>query len=164
MTFTSEDYRTREPEMLLLEGYRNWTMGVAECQISYWDQARNLFSESMGSGKGGIALDALMHFLQTLGMCAACPMKTHRPKSPHLCFDEILVLGLVAGIQHENERVIAFCLDTLCCPAHIKNVEYAARAFAITFGSMNRKLLPVPLAVLQDIASKTNRHRIKTLH
>ncbi|MCG8405204.1 MAG: hypothetical protein MI923_08415, partial [Phycisphaerales bacterium] len=91
---TSEDYRTREPEMLVLEGYRNWTMGVVECDVSYWSMVRSLFAKTMGDSKGSVAADALVHFLKTLGLCAACRLKTHRPKSPYLCFDEILVLSL----------------------------------------------------------------------
>lgn len=147
---TPRDYCDRAPEKLVLQGYRLWSLGMATQQLTHWEDAWNLFAGTLGSDDGRSAMDAMVKFVRTLGRCAACPLKTHAPESAWLCQDEVLVLGLIAGIQHGDDEAVNFCLNALSCATRCHDVELAAGEFALTLRSLNKRLLPISLDVLAD--------------
>ncbi|MEP3275132.1 MAG: hypothetical protein ABJN26_08335 [Stappiaceae bacterium] len=145
---TPQDYCKREPEKLVLQGYRLWSMGIVTQEYTHWEDAWNLFAGTLGADDGRFVMDAMVRFVRTLGRCAACPLRTHAPESAWLCQDEILVLGLIAGIQHGDDKAVQFCLNALSCSSRCSDVELAAGEFALTLRSLDKRLLPISLEVL----------------
>lgn len=148
---SSHQYLERSGEHLVLEGYRYWSSGVITGDYSHWDKAWNLYAVRLGTKEGKIALDALTKFTKTLGLCAACPLKTSPVGCQHLCRDEVMILGLLSGIQHDEQTTITLCLDGLVCPKRCEEVLIAAEVLAITLRSLGKILLPVPPEVIKAI-------------
>ncbi len=155
-------YLNRPGERLLLEGYRHWSCGIISGNFTHWEEAWNLYAVKLGVREGRLALDALTKFTKTLGLCALCPLRTSPVGCAHLCRDEVMILGLLSGIQHDEQTTIALCLDGLVCPSRSEEVLVAAQVLATTFRSLDKILLPVPSttikAILAEELSSTTLH------
>ncbi len=154
MSCSSERYLHRPSEYLVLEGYRHWSSGVITGNYSHWESAWNLFAVKLGVEEGRLALNALTKFTKTLGLCATCPLKTSPIGCNSLCRDEVLILGLLSGIQHGEETTVTLCLDGLTCPSRCEEVLIAAETLATTFRSLGKLLMPVPARTIKAILTE----------
>lgn len=145
-------YLNRPGEHLVLEGYRHWTTGIICGEPAvYWKKTWNLYAEKLGASEGRLALSALSRFVRTLGHCAGCPLKTSPVGCQYLCRDEVMILGLLSGLQHNEETTIALCLDGLVCPKRCEEVLLAAEILATTLRTLGKTLLPVPSGTIKAI-------------
>ncbi|MEL7428494.1 MAG: hypothetical protein AAFN43_00710 [Pseudomonadota bacterium] len=103
-----------------------------------------------------MAFEALMTFTQTLGLCANCPLRTSPVGCPSLCRDEVMVLGLLSGIQHDEQTTIMLCLDGLVKPARCEEALVAAETLASIMNTLGKKLMPVPSATIRAILTENN--------
>ena len=154
MTCPSQDYLARPCEYLVLEGYRHWSSGIITGNHLHWQNAWNLYAVKLGTEEGRLALNALTKFAKTLGLCATCPLKTSPIGCNHLCRDEVLILGLLSGLQHGEDTTVTLCLDGLTCPSRCEEVLIAAEALATTFRSLGKLLLPVPARTIKAILTE----------
>ncbi|MEM7214161.1 MAG: hypothetical protein AAF423_01365 [Pseudomonadota bacterium] len=154
MSHTARHYLGRPSEHLVLEGYRLWSSGIINGDYSKWENAWNLFANKLGINEGRLALDALTNFTKTLGLCAACPLKTSPVGCVSLCRDEVLILGLLSGIQHDDQTAIMLCLDALTCPSRCEEVLHAAEILATTLRTVEKSLLPVPANTIKFILTQ----------
>ena len=150
---SNENYFRRSPERLVLEGYRHWTAGFETGSIQPWEMAWTLYAEELGDDDARTALAALSAFIRTLKQCAVCPLRANPFHSNHLCIEECLTIGLVAGIQHADDTP-EFCLRHLACPARRHEIEADAHLFAKTLTRMDQILLPVPRHVIEDVVGR----------
>ncbi|MEM8749782.1 MAG: hypothetical protein AAGF28_05730 [Pseudomonadota bacterium] len=150
---SNQCYFDRVPERLVLEGYRHWSAGFATGSIQPWEMAWAIYDEALGSDDARTAVGALSTFVRTLNRCAACPLKAFPFHSHHLCIEECLTMGLVAGIQHGHDAA-ELCLQHLACAARCHEVESAAQIFAKTLVSLNQRLLPIPTHIIADVISR----------
>ena len=158
----SDAYLSRPAEMLVLKGYRHWTMGIVTQEVSYWNDAWNLFATILGSKKASHAMDAMINFVKTLGLCASCPLKTYTPDCAGLCRDECLVLGLISGIQYSDQEAVELCLRALTCQSRCDEVSLAAGMFALALKSSGLMLCPIPATVLNEVIG--NKMPSTTIH
>lgn len=149
---TAQSYLKRPAETLLLQGYRHWTLGFQTKNVRLWDEAWNLFCVKLGQKDARDCMRALITFVKTLGLCAACPLKTLHPDENALCRDECLVIGLIAALQHGDEEAAEICLRALSCPTRCEEVAFAASDLALALQRAQSCLCPVPANVLMDIA------------
>ncbi len=166
-------YFNREPEKLVLDGYRYWTFGVANGAMDSWQDAWRLYSSVLGTQNGRAALKALSHFIKTLGRCASCPLRMFRQGSVHICRDETIILGLIAAVQHSDHETVELCLSSISCDTRCDEVAIAAADFAFTLKAMDKVLLPIPSQAIEDVLHRsvqlddgdfqTTQHS-KTLH
>jgi len=154
MNITPEQYLSLPCEHLVLEGYRSWSTGIRTGNYDYWANAWNLFAVKLGTKEGRLALNALTQFTKTLGLCAACPLKTNPIGSHSLCIDEVMILGLISGIQHCDETTISLCLDGLSCPTRCDEVLNSAEILATTLHSLEKTLFPVPANTIKAIITE----------
>lgn len=155
------DYFVRTPERLVLEGYRHWVAGFDNGSIAPWELAWDLYETILGADHAKSALSELAHFIRTTGRCATCPLRSFPTGARHLCRDECLTLGLIAGAQHGDDSVVGKCLEAMTCPARREPVALAAGSFALTLRALNQRLLPIPAYVVDDIVT---RSRPATFH
>lgn len=155
MTCSATQYLNRDSEFLVLEGYRQWSAGIITGNHAHWENAWNMFAVRLGAKEGRLALDALTAFTKTLGLCAVCPLKTSPVGYNSLCRDEVFILGLIAGIQHDDKTTITLCLDGLTCPSRCDEVLSAAEILATTLRVMDKSLLPVPAQTIKAILTDT---------
>ncbi|GAB4353731.1 MAG: hypothetical protein Kow0026_11930 [Oricola sp.] len=154
-TGDSAAYFSRPPERLVLEGYRHWAFGVATGNRAAWQRAAGLYRDIIGVPGAGAALDALSEFVSTLGRCAACPLRTFESGSHHVCRDEVLVMGLIAGIQNHDDAAAELCLTELSCATRCDEVAMAAGSFALVLRGLGKTLLPIPACVVRDILARS---------
>lgn len=148
----ASQYLDNVPETLVLKGYRHWTIGIATKNAEHWNEAWNLFATMLDRASARPCMDALIIFVKTLGVCAACPLRTLQPSCEGLCRDECLVLGLISGLQHGDEEAVEFCLTTLTCPTKCHEVAFAAAEFAMALKASGFYLVPIPARTLTTIA------------
>jgi len=141
-------------EHLLIDGYRAWSKGNSLQDARYWEHGWNLFAVALGEKDARLAMDALSGFVRILDKCAGCPLKTNILGSSGISRDEVLMLGLIAGLQHEDETSIMLCLNELSCPSRCSDVLTAAEILAVTFKSMDKKLRPIPALTLMAVMSE----------
>ncbi|WP_370321534.1 hypothetical protein [Oricola sp.] len=149
-------YLARPAERLVLEGYRHWTCGFATGDGMSWRSATELYQDILGGHGSATAVQALSDFVSTLGRCATCPLKTFASGSSHICRDEVLVMGLIAGIQNDDEEATALCLSELSCETRCDEVALAAGAFALVLRGLDKHLIPIPASVLRDILARSH--------
>lgn len=154
-TGASAAYFARPPERLVLEGYRHWTFGVATGSRDPWQHAAGLYHEILGE-RGQTAVHALSEFVLTLGRCATCPLRTFASGSHHVCRDEVLVMGLIAGIQNDDSAAAELCLTELSCATRCDEVALAAGSFALVLRGLDKTLLPIPAHVVRDILARSS--------
>lgn len=154
-TGESAAYFARPPERLVLEGYRHWTFGAATGSREAWQRAAGLYRDIIGEQRSAAAVHALSDFVSTLGRCASCPLKTFESGSHHVCRDEVLVMGLIAGIQNHDRAAAELCLTELSCAARCDEVAMAAGSFALVLRGLDKTLLPIPAHVVRDILARS---------
>jgi hypothetical protein len=150
-------YFDRPPEKLVLEGYRRWTAGFETGCVTPWEMAWALYAETLGPVEGRHVLTELSHFTRTLWRCAACPLRAFPFGAHHLCREECLTLGLIAGLQNGDGAAADVCLNTIACRQRQGDVVEAAASFAAALGDRGQRLLPIPMAVIEDILGRPVR-------
>lgn len=155
-------YLDRMPERLVLEGYRHWTAGYQTSSVVPWELAWRLYDGLLGTEEAKHALAELAHFVRVMVQCASCPLRSFPSGARHLCREECLALGLVAGVQHSDDLTVGRCLNALTCPRRCEAIALAAGSFAITLKSMNQLLLPIPASVIDEVTARGGRN--DTIH
>ncbi|TPW29898.1 hypothetical protein [Pararhizobium mangrovi] len=158
-------YLARSPERLTLQGYRGWTWAIASRSPKPWREVRRLYADELPECAPA-TLEALSHFVETLGLCASCPLRMRRCEAKGVCRDEALVLALVAAIQHADSQAIERSLSAMC-PVQVERVGEAAASFAIIMKMQDRVLLPIPASVIEHILERAGdpfEPASKTLH
>ena len=144
-------YLRQPPENLVVNGYRNWVAGLAHADSRYWDVAWSVHAKALGAIGGQQALDVMAELVSRLGACATCPLKFYKPGAGHLCRDECLVLGMVAGAQHGDDEMLLQSARLLTCSDACFDVVDHASAYAAILLGHNHKLTPIPLSAVVDI-------------
>ncbi|MFZ2103442.1 MAG: hypothetical protein WAU86_23055 [Oricola sp.] len=152
-------YLARPAERLVLEGYRHAIAAAVTGGFAPWQAATGLYRGILGPRGSTAAMQALAEFIATLGRCAACPLRTFESDSRHVCRDEVLVLGLVAGIQNGDDEAAELCLAALSCATRCDEVAFAAGAFALVLRGLDKTLLPIPAPVVRDILDRSRAPR-----
>ncbi len=155
-----EDYLARTPERLVLEGYRYWIAGYDNNSVIPWELAWSLYERILGAEQAKSAVAELANYIRIVGRCATCPLRSFPSGAHHLCREECLTLAMIAGAQHCDELVVRKCLDAMTCPTRCDAVAMAAGSFALTLRSMNQKLLPIPVNVVDDIVNRGNSNTV----
>ncbi|WP_152599641.1 hypothetical protein [Hoeflea sp. BAL378] len=144
-------YLRRQPENLVVNGYRNCVAGLAHQDMRYWDAARTAHAAALGAIDGQYALDVMASLIGQLGVCATCPLRFYKPGTGHLCRDECLVLGMVAGAQHGDEAMMVHSAKLLSCSDACIEVVDRASAYAAVLLGHGHRLTPIPLGAIADI-------------
>lgn len=148
-------YVARPAERLVLEGYRRWSRGSSPASPNPLADVDALYRDNLGARDIRPAVAALCDFVGTLGLCAKCPLRVFEAGSRHICRDETLVLGLIAALQHGDERTADACLRALACPERCDPVAMAAGTFAFVLKGFERTLVPIPEATIRAVLART---------
>lgn len=146
-------YFSRPPEHLVLEGYRHWSAGYDTGSIQPWEMAWDIYENTLGTLDGRAALAELSGYIRVLRRCASCPLRAFPFHSHHFCIEECLTLGLIAGLQHDDETA-ELCLRHITCSLRCDEVRDAAASFAETLREFDQVLLPIPGHVIADVTSR----------
>ena len=92
-------------------------LGVATGSHEHWEQAVDLYLDIPGLRGSKAAVYGLSELVGALGRCAICPLNMFETGSSHICRDEVLVTGLIAGIAKSRRR----CSITLPVSIDLRN-------------------------------------------
>ncbi|MEW5422208.1 hypothetical protein [Amorphus sp. 3PC139-8] len=152
-------YLDRQPERLVVEGYRHWMAGYESGSIEPWETAWSYYTAELGAADGRRAVSDLSAFVRTLRGCAGCPLRIFPSGARHLCREECLAVGLVAACQHGDLDLEGCCISALAgCHRGIEIADAAGR-YASTLKEIGQTLMPVPAQVLSDIVARSNQAR-----
>ena len=149
----AEAYLKRPAEMLVLEGYCNWAEGILMRSTEALDTAHFLFTSNLGEKERTLIFNALSRFVEVLGLCSICPLKIQPKGTMGMCIDEVMILGLIAGLQYDDRDAAEVCLNTLTCTNRCDEVALAAGEFALTLRSSGMVLFPIPANILSELAA-----------
>lgn len=152
----TQTYLDRPPERLVLHGYRGWTWTVAGQAPEPWREVCRLYRDDLKEN-ADIALHALSHFVETLGLCATCPLRMRQAGSNGICRDEALVLSLLSAVQHGDQAAIEASNASICGAASAERVAHAAGIYALTLRMLGRVLLPIPAQVIDRVCAQAHR-------
>jgi hypothetical protein len=151
MSAADAAYLPRQPELLVLEGYRHWLSGYVSGLIQPWERARKQYAELIGGDQARIALCSLAHWVRVLGLCREDGL-THFPNGcVHLCRDECLALALVASAQCGDEDTGLFAARAISSGDKSVLVLDATREYAAALAEAGQTLEHVPLHVIANI-------------
>lgn len=156
----AEDYLNRPAERLVIEGYRLLAGATSDGGTPSLSGTLCLYQNELGVSAGAEAAAALERFMTSLKACAINPLTAYRPGSRFISPDEVLVLGIICGIQHWDEQIFRVCLTQLCAKTDLLKVAASAETFAMTLRNCGVILTPLPLSLRARIThlSETKRH------
>lgn len=149
----------RLPERLVIDGYRYWMAGYETGSITPWELAWSLFAKELGPTDGRVALSALTCWVRTFRTWSHEPRRFFPFQCQRLCRDECLAVSLIAALQHNDTESARFCLDHLVDPSGRSETEKTADGLAGSLNDVGQTLMPVPFAIIEDIAARPPREQ-----
>ncbi len=143
----------RRPERLLVEGCRAWANGFETGCVDCWEYGLRLLSGEVGPREARRLAGELAHFVRVTRAAASRPIGVMPYGCPALCRDECLLLAAVACRQNADLPGATAAARHLA-PDAAALVEGAAAEFGEALQSLHQQLLPVPLHVIEDIATR----------
>ncbi|BCP54709.1 hypothetical protein K32_33260 [Kaistia sp. 32K] len=150
-------YLERPPEKLVVEGLRHWMQGCERGSFTCWERAANLYAEELGATEGSRLLAALADWVATLRNWMDRPAGLSPFECPRLCRDECLAVTLISACQNHDDESLGHALGRLVPPEGRTDVTRSTRAFAEALAETGQILIPVPGAVIREIAARPCR-------
>lgn len=148
-----QHYLNRPPERLVVEGYRCLLSQAADERTLPVESAWLLYTGLLGPTGGRWALEELTRFLNSLQLCAHCPLRAAPERGGGMSREECLVLALLASLQHGDEIGHRCSAEALVCPLRTAEFTEAAGSFAMTLKALRQLLLPFPHALIDRLAA-----------
>jgi hypothetical protein len=152
-------YLKRAPEKLVVEGLRRWMQGCERGSIECWERAANLYAEELGLRESSRVLVALALWVDTLRTWMDRPAGLSPSECPRLCRDECFAVTMIAACQNHDDESLGAALGRLVPPEGRAEVMRLSQDFADALAGTGQILLPVPGAVLREIATRPCRQK-----
>ncbi|MDZ7824042.1 MAG: hypothetical protein U5K75_08365 [Ahrensia sp.] len=160
-------YLARDPESLVLSGYRGWLAFAADRDISKLEAIWNEFSKKLDHKCALMAMSGLENLIRKMGVCAQCPLRFHCQGTKNLCRDECLMLALISSLQNGDEESAYLSASTLTSTTSAKGaIEVLASAteFAMALKLGGKQLLPIEAGAVRWIIEKSPNPESATVH
>jgi hypothetical protein len=150
----------RLPERLVLEGFRRWTAGYATGDLSHWEEAWNLHASALGSREARLVVERLAQFVRVVRDWSLCPLGCFHSGCRHICRQECFALAMVAASQNQDLDCLAAAMANLIDPEGHEAAMLPALAYADVMKESDLLLMPVPKAVVEEIAGRPPQQRL----
>jgi hypothetical protein len=150
-------YLDRAPERLVVEGLRRWMMGGEAGSIANWSRAAEFFVDELGAVDGRRLFLAFVRWLDTLDAFMDRPAMTSPIECPRLCRDECMALAMIAAAQYADCDGVMTASSRLVSPEGLAPAVEASSCFAAALAGAGHHLMPVPAAVVREIADRPAR-------
>lgn len=154
---SSSRYLERQPERLVVEGLRRWMQGCERGSVTCWELAANLYAEELGATEGPRVLASLAQWVEAIRGGMDRPAGLSPSLSPRLCLDECCAVSMIAACQNHDDDTLLGALERLVAPEGHAEVIRATQRFAETLAETGQILIPVPGAVIREIAARPCR-------
>ncbi|MBB5752798.1 hypothetical protein [Prosthecomicrobium pneumaticum] len=152
-------YLDRGPEKLVIEGFRRFMTGYDRESATCWELAAELYVEEIGASDSPRIVAALARWIGALRSHMDRPATLSTFGCPRLCRDECFAVSMIAACQSRDAASLEAALAGLVRPEGVAAVRAAAKDFAAALAESGHFLIPVPAAVIGDIASRPGRER-----
>ncbi|MGH6925166.1 MAG: hypothetical protein ACRED5_15645 [Propylenella sp.] len=150
----------RLPERLVLEGFRRWIAGYASGDLTHWEEAWNLYAASLGPRAARGVVDGLARFVRSVRDWSVCPIACFPGGCRHICRQECFALAMVSASQNQDLDCLAAAMRHLLDPEGHEEAMLPALAYAEAMKERDLLLMPVPKAVIEEIAGRPPRERL----
>lgn len=157
-------YLAREPEGLVVGGYRGLLGFAAERDVSRLEAVWNDFNRKLDRNCARLAMSGLESLIVKIGRCATCPLRFHCQGIQHLCRDECLILGLIASLQNGEDDAAFLSASALTSRSGAFEVLAAASEFAMALKMGGKQLLPIHTDTVRWIIGNRPHRETTTLH
>jgi hypothetical protein len=145
---------SRQPERLVVEGYRAWLNGFNTGSVDCWEIGWDLYAREIGPRDARRLLGELSFWVRETRRTAGRPLVCFPYACQCLCRDECLLLALVAGRQNGDEGTAAAAARHIAGDGDPAPAVAAAATFAEALDAVHQRLLPVPAHVVAEIATR----------
>jgi hypothetical protein len=150
----------RLPERLVVEGFRRWMAGYASGDLGHWEEAWNLYAGSLGPRDARVLVDRLARFVRAVRDWSICPIACFPGGCRHICRQECFALAIVAASQNQDLDCLASAMNHLLDADGHEEAMLPALAYAEAMRDSELMLMPVPRAVIEEIAGRPAHERL----
>ncbi|QPC41307.1 hypothetical protein HW532_00235 [Kaustia mangrovi] len=147
----------RQPERLVVTGFRCWMAGYEFGDIDCWEHAWRVFSNELGARDGRTAVTDLQFWVRAIRQSSQRPIRCFPACCRHVCRDECMALSAISAMQNDENGTAHMAAHYLTgAESHIAigHVIDASRDFAHTLAGIGQHLVAVTPEVVEDIASR----------
>jgi hypothetical protein len=150
-------YLNRRPERLVVEAFRRWNRGGESGSFPNFQRTADFFVDELGPVEGRRLFSLFVRWLDTVGDFMERPPLSSPFECPRLCQDECMAVAMIAAAQSGDRDGIDAATRRLVAPEGIEPAAAAAEGFAEALANHGHHLLPVPAAIVRDIAERPER-------
>ena len=150
----------RLPERLVLEGFRRWMAGYSSGDLAHWEEAWNLHAGTLGPRAARIVVDRLARFVRIVRDWSICPIACFPGGCRHICRHECFALAMVAAGQSRDLGCLSAAMRHLLDAEGHGEAMLPALAYAEAMRDSDLLLMPVPRAVIEEIAGRPPHERL----
>jgi hypothetical protein len=151
---------SRQPERLVVEGFRYWLNGYITGSVDCWELGWDLYAREVGPRDARRLLGDLSFWVRETRRAAGRPLACFPYACQCLCRDECLALALVAARQNGDADTARLAARHLAPDGEPEPAEAAAGTFAAALDAVHQRLLPVPAHVVEEIARRSSGCRL----
>lgn len=134
--------RYREPERLVGLGFRAWLAGYQTGDISCWEEAWSLYSETLGPEQARPAVEDLACWVRAIRKASCRAIEVYPEQCRGFCRDECMAIAMVAASQHGACPALRACAFALLENSAIDDVVEGAECLGARLKSCNKILSP----------------------
>ena len=154
----------RQPERLVVRGFRNCMAGYDHSDIDCWENTLQLYIVELGSKSVCHLIGEQLFWVRSVRQNTQRSLSYYPQYCQHLSFDECMALSAIAAAQSSDEETGHLALNHLlgCNDFQvIENGWSAAQGFAAALSQWSLPLLAVSVRVVESI-STMHQHSANT--
>ncbi|MGH6908533.1 MAG: hypothetical protein ACREDX_11815 [Aestuariivirga sp.] len=154
-----EDLLARQPERLVITGFRSCMAGYDFCDVACWEAAWQSYIGELGARRACCLMGELQYWVRNLRWQAQRAVSYFPQGCRHLCHDECMALSVVSAAQGNDTNAGCLAIQHLIGSSDrriVDDVWTATRSFADALTQSDQPLYPVSATVVESIA-KMNR-------
>ncbi len=123
-------------------GFRLWLSGFRSSDVSYWENAWQLYSSVLGPHPASAAINELSGWVRAVATSANREIEVLPDTCPGFCRDECLAVAMIAACQHKTCPAMRACAFALVENSCVEDVVTRSECFASTMLGVNQVLSP----------------------
>src|SRR5690606_31830050 len=128
--------------------------------LSHWEEAWNLHAASLGPRDARVVVERLAGFVRVVRDWSICPLACFPRGCRHVCRHECFALAMVSASQNNDVDSLAAATSNLIDPEGREAAILPAVAYGQALSERDLRLLPVPCAVIEEIAGRPSNERL----
>lgn len=154
MKCPARELLARQPERLVIAGYRNMMAAYDLADANCWEAVWSQFIAELGAPSARRTVGELQYWARSIRANAVRPLSFFPNCCLQLCHDECMALSMIAAGQASDEEaglMAATFVTGSTDGSRLQDVWQAAAHLAAALRAADQLLYPVPCAVIRSI-------------